>query len=309
MYIRTTSMSTANSLMDYVSTGTSRYNELMQQVSTGKKLNSAADNATDAIGVLNLNKELSQMDGYLKSMSSAQNELNVLDSTMATLDKNLMRFNDLTLQAANQTYDETALKNIKTEMDSILENIISLGNTKFNGNYIFAGTNTGTAPFERTPDGGVNYTGTPASGDFERKIQISEGVSTKINVAGDSLFGSYDAATDTGSGILKTLFDVSNALGETPPDTDKARAGLDGLDKASKQTNTIRAEFGGISQQFKMTKGTIENNQLNLKAFKSSLEDIDITSAISDLTMQEYLLQATMAVASKSMSTSLLNYL
>lgn len=302
-------MSTSNSIMDYIQSSSSTYNRLMQEVSTGKRLNNASDGATDTMRVMNINKELSQLEGYNKNMTMAQSELNVLDATLAGLNSNLMRFNDLTLQAVNGTYGNASINDIKTELDGLIDSIISQGNTKFNGNYIFAGANTGTPPFERLGTGGAAYNGTPETGDYQRLIQISEGVTSKINVAGDNILGSFDEAAGTGSGTLQTLFGISNALGATPPDTDAARALLGDLDTNIKNLNTVRAEYGGISKQFQMTKNAIDVSKLQLTSFKSSLEDVDLTTAISDLTMQEYVLQATMAVASQSMQMGLLNYL
>ena len=213
MFLRTTTTATNNTMLDYIMENQGKYNELAAQASAQKKLLVPSDNPTDAISVLNINKNLSQLDGYVDNMTQAQNELNVLDTSLASITTVLQRANDLTVQAANGTNGSDALLNIKTEIDEIIQTLKSLGNTSFNGSYIFSGTNVGTVPFQDNVDGGVNYTGTPETGDYERYIQISQGVETAINVSGDKLLGYYDADSagtppvPTGTGIFKTLYE------------------------------------------------------------------------------------------------------
>jgi flagellar hook-associated protein 3 FlgL len=240
-------------------------------------------------------------------MSLANNELSVLDSTLAEYNKNLQRMNDLALQAANGTNNAQNLESIKQEVDEITKNLVSLGNTKFNGAYIFAGTNTTTPPLQEDGNGGYTYTGTPSTKDYQRYIQISDGIQVCINTTADTLFGEYDPVAGTGSGAIETAMKLSEALGTG--DTDAIISSLDGLNAAMDTALQARSKFGAVSNQFEMTKNSIDVNMIQLKSFKSGLEDIDYTEAISQLLSQEYTLQATMAVSAKTLQTGLLNYI
>src|SRR5574344_1286020 len=299
MYLRNTTLSTSNSILDYISTNQTKYNSIAEDLSTGKKLNTPSDGATDVISVMNVNKELSQMNSYLENMSLANNELSVLDSTLAEYNKNLQRMNDLALQAANGTNNAQNLESIKQEVDEITKNLVSLGNTKFNGAYIFAGTNTTTPPLQEDGNGGYTYTGTPSTKDYQRYIQISDGIQVCINTTADTLFGEYDPVAGTGSGAIETAMKLSEALGTG--DTDAIISSLDGLNAAMDTALQARSKFGAVSNQFEMTKNSIDVNMIQLKSFKSGLEDIDYTEAISQLLSQEYTLQATMAVSAKTL--------
>ena len=320
MYLRTTTTATNNTMLGYIMTNQSTYNELSAQASTQKKLNTPSDNATDAISVLNINKSLSQLNGYLGNMSQSQNELNMLDTSLASITKTLQRANDLTVQAATGTNSAATLGNIKIEIDQIIKTLQGLGNAQFNGSYIFAGTNVGTVPFqENTVDGGVTYVGTPQTDDYERYIQISQGVETAINVPGDKLLGFYDAdatgtpPVPTGSGIFKTLYELSAALGTTPTTPasfDAIRSKLTGIQDGITNISSVRTNFASITNRFNMTATSIQNNIVQLKSFKSGMEDVDLATTMSNLSQQELALKATMAVASQSMkSASLLDYI
>jgi len=313
MYLRTTTAATNNSMLDYIMNNQSKYNELSAQASSQKKLNTPSDNPTDAISVLNINKNLSQLNGYVTNMSQSQNELNVLDNSLASLTSNLQRVHDLAVQASNETNTPATLNNIKTEIDQIIQSVKETGNTQYNGSYIFAGTNVGQVPFEDGADGGITYTGTPQDKDYQRYIQISDKVQTAINVSGDKLLGSYDADASgtppvpTGSGIFKTLYDLSNALGKS--DFTAIRSSLDKVQTDIQNTSNERTNFASITNRFDMTKTSIKANVTQLTSFKSSLEDVDLATAMTNLANQELALKATMAVAAKTMqSSSLLDY-
>lgn len=308
MILRPTTQGTNDSLLNYVFANQTRYNEYSEQASTGKKLTTPSDNPIDASNVLNVNKKLSQLNGYLDNMSTAQNELDVLDNTLASITSSLQKANDLAVQAANGTNSQDSRDTIKAQIDQIIENLVSLGNTDYNGVYIFSGTNISTPPFNELSTGGVEYVGTPQDKDYQRYIQISDGVKTAINIPGDKLLGSYDAQTQTGTGVLKTLYDLSNALGSG--DVDGIRNSIDQVQAGIQNNSNIRTQFASITSRFEMTTTSINNNILQLKEYKSNLENVDMTEALTNLANANIAYQASMQVAAMTLqSSSLLNYM
>lgn len=306
MFLRSTTQATTNSMIEYILNNQGKYNEIAGDIATQKKLNRPSDSPVDAISVLNTNKELSQLNGYLNSMTNAQNELDVADNAYASITSSLQKANDLAVQASNGTNTPSSLANIKVQVDQLIQNVVDLGNTQFNGIYIFSGTDTGTVPFQQAAGGGISYNGN----DSQRTAQVSDGVNVAINEPGSKLLGSYDATTKTGSGTLQALYQLSEALGKNPPDFTAIRSTISGIDTALKNTSTIRTNFASVTNRFKMSQNSINTNILQLKGYKSSLEDLDLASAITNLTTQETALQATMAVASKSLNqASLMNYM
>lgn len=316
MFLRSTTTATNNTMLDYILANQSKYNEISAQASSQKKLLTPSDNATDAMNVLNINKNISQLNGYITNMTQSKNELGVLDNSLASITNSLQRAKDMGVLAANGTNSASDLQNMKIEIDQIIQTLKDTGNTEFNGAYIFAGTNTATVPFQDNPDGGIAYAGTPETGDYQRYIQISNGVNAAINVPGDKLLGYYDAdesgtpPTPTGAGIFKTLYDLSNALDASPTDFTAIRNTLDGIQDGLDTVSSVRTNFASIVNRFDMTKTSIETSIVQLKSFKSEMEDIDLAEVLTNLSNQETALKATMAVASQSMqSATLLDYI
>lgn len=310
MILRTTNQATSNANLNYIFSNQIKYNEISQQVATQKKILVPSDNAIDSMNILNINRELSKLKGYLSNIAMVQNELSVLDNSLASITSSLQKANDLAIQAANEVNGVGSLQNMKVEIDQLIENIIDLGNTKYNGQYIFAGTNTGTLPFKKLDTGGIEYLGTPQDGLYQRNIEISEGILAPVNVSGDKLLGSYDADSGTGMGVLKTLYQLSDAIGTNPPDYDRIRACLDEIQSGITSVTNIRTSFAAMSARFKMTEVSVNNNILQLRSYKSQMEDLDLAEAATNLANTELALNASMAVASNVIhQLSLLDYM
>lgn len=306
MFIRTTTTATSDSLLNYIWTNQANYNSISEQIATQKKINKPSDNPTDAISLLNVNKQINQQNAYLDNMSLASNQLSVMDNNFASIITNLQRASDLGVTASNGTTSTTALTGIKSEVDQMIKNIVDIGNTQYNGSYIFAGTDTSKTPFTQAADGTITYSGN----QDQNNIEISDGIKTAINISGDKLLGTYDATTKTGTGIMGVLNDFSNALATNPPDYDAIRNQLDKIKDSISSISNTRTNFASITQRFTMTKTSINANILQLKSYKSELGDVDISQAATNLAQQKYALQATMAVATQSMQqASLLNYM
>ena len=69
---------------------------------------------------------------------------------------------------------------LRQEIDSILEQIVSLANSQYSGEYVFSGNDSGTIPYkvERTDDkiSSVTYQGS----DTARTVEVAPGVTGRI---------------------------------------------------------------------------------------------------------------------------------
>lgn len=323
MDIRSTNLGTSSSMMNYLSSTETRYYELLQQSSSGLKVSKPSDDPSSTRSILNINTKLSQLNGYTGNMSTSQTELDTLDSNLSTLTDLIQNANDLATQAANGTYSQTDLNNIKTQIDSIIDSVMDVANTQYNGEYIFSGTATSTETYSKDADGNIIYNGTDTSTDaYKRYVTISDGVSIAINAAGDSIFGSYTAAVAddpstvgvdetapaTGTGLIGTLKLLSDALGSGNK-TD-IKGSLDKLDSCLDTVSATRTKFASVSNRFEMTQNSIDTTVTNLKSQRSALQDIDLTQVLTDLSSQKLALQASMSATSSLLSgKSLLDYL
>lgn len=310
---RITTLAENNTMLNYIRNAQSKYYDLTQEAASGLKVTKPSDDPSATKALLNIDTQINQMNGYLNSMSLAQNELNLLDDTLSSVTDLMQDASDLATQAANGTYSEDSLDNIKVQIDQIIQSVIDLGNTDYNGTYIFSGTATATKTYSVTEDvdgniTAITYNGTPSDEDYKRYVNISDGVSLAINTTGDQIFGEYDAAAGTSTGFLGTLMTISNALATYDQTT--VGTALDSLNTNLDTISVTRTKFTSVTSRFEITQKSIDNTMSQLEAYQSELEDADLAEVLSDLSAQELALQATMSVTAELLGgTTLLDYI
>ncbi|MDD3149721.1 MAG: flagellar hook-associated protein FlgL [Candidatus Gastranaerophilales bacterium] len=331
VYTRITNASMSQNILQNLYTNRSSLLELQEQISSGKKITSPSDDASAAMGILSLNKNINENKTYLNNIDLALSELDTTESTIKSSIEVINRAKELTLTASNGTSGENELSAIKIEIEQLIGTLSDLGNTKFGNKYIFSGLNTENATFSATGDDNneITYNGTPysSSTDYQRKVEISDGITVTINLAGDDIFGSYTTETPAGvdgegnptpavmegSGIFGTLCalrdELDTAISSGEINYDAIREKIDGLDDGLNDLLNAQAKVGGIYSRLEMTQNKYEDDAINLKKYRSGLEDVDLASAISDMQFQQTALEASLQIGSMVMQTSLLNYI
>jgi len=177
---------------------------LQEQVSTGSRINRISDDPAAAYRVLGLNTNEKSLENYINNLSEV---IGILELSSTILDNITSNFTETQIritQITSGTYDEAARKKTAEGINDILEQTVSLANTKHMDQYIFGGTDTGSAPYtvERT-DGKI--TRVTYQGSFEnRDIEVAPSMKSSAFYIGDNIFRTNDRSApvfigDTGS--------------------------------------------------------------------------------------------------------------
>lgn len=127
-----------------------RYNDLanlQEQLSTGKRLLRPSDDPIDISNDLQLRTKLKQLSQYKKNISDGLGFMEVSDTAMMSLDSLVQRMRELAIQAASDTLSEKERLYLASEVEQLIRQALSLGNTTFKGDYVFAGAQTKIVPF------------------------------------------------------------------------------------------------------------------------------------------------------------------
>ena len=177
---------------------------LQEQASTGSRINRVSDDPAAAYRVLGLNTNEKSLENYINNLSEVAS---ILELSSAILDDITSGFTETQIRLTQITsgiYDEAARKRTAEGIDDILEQIVSLANTKHMDQYLFGGTDTGSAPYTVERTNGkitrVTYQGSLES----RDIEVAPGVESSAFYIGDNIFRSNDRSApvfigDTGS--------------------------------------------------------------------------------------------------------------
>ncbi|MCP4006737.1 MAG: flagellar hook-associated protein 3 [bacterium] len=298
--------------------------KLQAQLSSGKRINSVSDDPSDASRILALRRSSAQVEQYMRNVDAATARLEPIEQVLSTVTDLLSHVRELTVSADTET---PQFDLIKSEVEERFDELLGLANTHFGNGYLFGGFDSASAPFTQTGafvEGTVDLVN-PAitfGGDSGVvKIQIGEGSTIDANVSGASVFmGDFDGdgSTDAGAVNLFALIrDVRNRLEDPTVAGDPVFGGtnpgpsetLDDLDNAIDQILAIRGGVGGRLNRLITTSNQFEGLKITRAAERSTLEDLDIIAAASELSVRENTYQASLAVTARIIQPSLLDFL
>jgi flagellar hook-associated protein 3 FlgL len=216
----------------------------------------------------------------------------VLDQLSQVLD----RARELAMSSSSATADAGAREAARTEVEQLYQHAIQLANTQVAGRYIFGGVNYDTAPVDAS---GALTAGVDPAGAVQPSVQIGKQVTLRTNHHAGEVF--------VDSGVLQALDDLRTALGGSDP-TAIARAG-DALRDGAEAVQNLLGEVGVWSNQLDVTTANLDALELNLKTFKSDLQEIDFEEAVTDLISRQNSYQAAMLATSRVMGMTLADYL
>jgi flagellar hook-associated protein 3 FlgL len=166
--------------------------KLQEQVSTGSKVNRASDDPDSYLQITQAQKQTNTYSSYMENIDEISSDLNLSDSMLEQVSSAITRASTLVTQGANSTYSDADRESMADEINSLLEECVSLANTKNVGKYLFGGSNTTSQPYvTQTSDGeitAVTYQGSSSS----LPAPVADGMTYSGSLVGDSIFRSSD---------------------------------------------------------------------------------------------------------------------
>ncbi len=144
--IRTTNATVSRNIIARLSNDYSRLTTYQEELSTGKRLMHPSDDPMDVGNDIKLRSKMSQLDQYNKNINDGLGYMKVSDTAMSSMNNIMQRVRELTIQAANDTLSATQRVDIGKEVNELVKQMTSLGNTTFKGDYVFGGTHTKNPP-------------------------------------------------------------------------------------------------------------------------------------------------------------------
>lgn len=269
---------------------------LQEQLGTGKAILTPADDPTAYVQLTNLKTELSRVESYQKNISALTSALSYEEASLDTANNLLVRVRELTIQGQNGTLSGSDRAAIANEIGALRDQLLSIANTtNADGEYIFAGSASTTAAYSED--------GTFQGDSLIRQINIASGVSVGEGHSGADLF---EQISD-GDNVFTVLSDLTLALSDN--DQDVVSAKFVDLDTALEQLSTVRTSIGTRMNWIDDQAALNENFNLSLQRTVSSIEDLDVAEAITQLNLQMVSLQAAQQTFVKTQNLSIFNYL
>ena len=295
----------ATNLVNSLNQAQANEQQLSSELSSGVRVTSLSqDPVASGENVLLLN-QMQQDDSFTQSANLVTGQLQVADSALGSVVTQLTQAITLATSANNGTMNSSNVKSIANQISGILNEVTSLANTSYQGQYIFAGGQTSTAPFSTSTatspaitsyngDANVNYLHTPNG----QKIQL--------NVPGDQIF--LGTVSNSVFGALNSLIaDYSSGV----VDTTQAVKDTQALGTALNYVSQQRVIIDNSMTQVTAASDAVSNVQSQLTTAQTNLMQADIPTISTQLSLAEAQQTALISVIAQlnSASNSLFNKL
>ncbi|MCI3921330.1 flagellar hook-associated protein FlgL [Paenibacillus sp. TRM 82003] len=278
-----------------------RMDEQQNQLSTGRRINKPSDDPVGISFSMRYRSELSVNDQYEKNIDSANSWLDYTDTMLDQAGSVFHRFRELVVAAANGTNDETALASYKSETEQLYQQMVQIGNSQFNGKYVFNGQRTDVPPYDPA------IAETQVTDTVNVHFEISVGVKMSVSSTGTEIFGQPNAANPDGDNAFQLFKDFSAAL--TSGDSGAMTAMLDRIDSRMEKFLEVRSDVGARSNRMELAENRIADIGVNLQSLRSKTEDADMAEVITNLKMSENVYQASLSAGARLIRPTLLDFL
>jgi flagellar hook-associated protein 3 FlgL len=300
--MRITNQLTTENAIRHMNENLETLQRLQEQVSSGKVLQNVSDDPASASTVLSMHSTLATVQSYMDAANVADDWMSATESSLAQMTDMGTRATTLATSGVSDTQGVNERISLANELDEILKQSIQTANTTHEDKYIFAGfqVRPSTPPFagqDTNADGRsdiVAYAGD--SGVIQREIGPGTLVTTNVNgnAAFQPLFTAIIAARDA-------LYNN---------DTTTLKTAITNLNTAMQTLSTARTGNGGRQRQLEAALARITNSQTEIKNMLSKKEDTSMAEAISHLTNQQTIYQATLQVGQRAIAmATLFDYL
>src|SRR5579863_5214827 len=127
--------------------GQANQQQLSSELSSGVRITSLGQNPVGAGENVLLLNQIQQDDSFTQTAGTVTAQLQVADSALGSVVSELTQAVSLATGANNGTMNASDVESIGNQLAGIRDEVQSLANTNYQGQYIFAGGQTGTAPF------------------------------------------------------------------------------------------------------------------------------------------------------------------
>ena len=171
--------------LDTIGHQQSSLNDLQGQIATGKRVSSAADDPQAASETVRLTQANAKIGQYSSNLDTAKSTLQLQDSSLSSVTTLIQQAQTLINNAGDVTLDKTARGVLAVQLTSVRDLLLGAGNTTDGqGNYLYGGYQTNSAPFSMDEKGNGLYSGSLG----QRTVQINDTRQMQIGDVGSRIF-------------------------------------------------------------------------------------------------------------------------
>lgn len=264
--------------------------ESQGQLATGYKIRRASDDPSGFAQAKFLGRREDTLARYDKVIGAAELWVNQTENELGAMSEIFATASELGIRAANGLFDA---EDIAQQIDDLREEAIVRLRTQVQGEYLFAGNETQTAPLDEN--------GVPQASTFTgaRRREISPGHSIQINVVG--------ALEVDGVSAVQRLEDLATAVRSN--DGGDVRTALGAVQSGIDLYARLGGQTGNAARQLSGARDALESESIAVGERRAQIEEIDLAEVFGDVQRRQVALEAALRATASSAQQTLLDYL
>ena len=270
------------------------------QISSGFKSQTYTGISSEASRLVSLEGLHTRFDQLNKNNTIIEARLQRMDQAVSTIFDSLTELRNLVLQRINDTAGTSVP--LAAVGQNLLDVVAGQLNTQANGRFLFSGTLTTTAPVILPVPDPTTF-GTPEANYYQGDSNV---LTVRID---DTITISYGITADR-TAFQETIASMKAAIeGDLTDDSTLLTSALSLAESALASLAGFRAEIGSDMSTIELAKQRNEDFQLFVEQSISDIVNVDIPTAITRLTSDQTILQASFLSLARVGSLSLVNFL
>ena len=331
-----TTLQATNRFIDQMFQQRAQIQTAQDEVSSGIKIAKPSDDPARSATISTLQNTLSRIARHSQRIDYGVGMLEHQEATLNSANDIIIRIKEIGTQAANETVSSQTRAQMAEEVWRLRDQLVALGNTKYQGSYIYGAADDGVPVFDlhdattipigqsvpATGDASTRYQWHSGTGALTtRMVQITDDQQVRVNSSGDQIFSRAIGAAEILGRALQgyrtgNVGGVPDGTGNAmvfPQDYhDQTSEIIVNIDRIDTARNDIIVELNNVGSrlaQLDQAKNILGSIKENTEKVRSSFQDADIFDAASRLQNLQTGLQGLLASGSQINNLSLLNFI
>lgn len=325
---RVSTNSQAQFLLSQIMNANQALDNTQEQVSSGLVSTTYAGIGDKTTALISAQAAAARATSYANNTQMAVTQADLQNTQLTTLSGLAQQLQTAVTQAVGNGDGSGLMQTAQSIFDQASQ---ILNSTDANGNYIYGGQNASQQPFTATslsdltqvdnstvPPTPASVSGFFQNGSQKKSVLVGDGQNVQIGVL----------ASDVGTQLMQALQDVAmmdqpsgsldGQLNQSQIDDLTSGGTVNGVQVSSPMTdagtastdlNTATAANGDVYNQLQDAVTTQQSLSTMYQGFVSNIQNVDMSTAITQLNQDQTALQAALEVTSQLGQLSLLNYL
>ncbi len=146
-------------LNQQIQSGRVELQRIQDQLTTGQQYITPSEDPSSALNTIVLQSRLERQQQFKANVQTDRSLLAATENALSSVSDTINTAKSILLRGVGATATESERQGLAVEVSGLVQQVLNTANTKFRGRFLFAGTETNSAPFELTGGGHILYSG------------------------------------------------------------------------------------------------------------------------------------------------------